>query len=64
MMGISALLDFFEEPPEAGIVSDSFAAMGVFFRVETIFKRAFFYRLRLTTSSITESETVITREFA
>jgi hypothetical protein len=33
-MGISALLDFFEEPPEAGIVSDSFAAMGVFFRVE------------------------------
>jgi hypothetical protein len=42
MMGISALLDFFEEPPEAGIVSDSFAAMGVFFRVETIFKRAFF----------------------
>ncbi len=34
MMGISALLDFFEEPPEAGIVSDSFAAMGVFFRVE------------------------------
>jgi hypothetical protein len=64
MMGISALLDFFEEPPEAGIVSDSFAAMGVFFRVETIFKRVFFYRLRLTISSITESETVITREFA
>ncbi len=36
MMGISALLDFFEEPPEAGIVSDSFAAMGVvWFRVGT-----------------------------
>jgi hypothetical protein len=64
MIGIRALLDFFEEPPEGGTVSDSFAAMGVFFRVETITKRAFFYRLRLTTSSITESETVITREFA
>ena len=64
MIGIRALLDFFEEPPEGGIVSDSFAAMGVFVRVETIFKRSIYYRLRLTTSSNTESDTVITREFA
>jgi len=34
-MGIKALLDFLEDPPGAGLVSDSLADMGVFLLVKT-----------------------------